>query len=265
MELTVKGLNVCYGDRKILHDMSFNIKSGEIATIIGPNGSGKSTLIKSISRYLKPRSGDIYLDKVNMNQINTREIARNLAVLPQVKGVSSDVSIKELVSYGRFPHLKFGKRPGREDKEIIEWALEKTGLSQMKDRYVATLSGGERQRAWIAMTLAQKPRILLLDEPTTFLDICYQMETLELVKDLNKTLGITVIMVLHDLNQAARYSDKMIVINNGELCEYGEPCQVVNKELLKDIFKIDADIYEDKINDCPYFIPRNNSSREVTG
>lgn len=260
MELRVESLNVDYDDKKILKDISFNVKAGEIVTIIGPNGSGKSTLIKSMSRYLKPKSGDIYLNKVNINKIKTKEIAKSLAVLPQVKGVSTDVSIEELVSYGRFPHLKFGKRLSKEDKEIITWALEKTGLFQMKDRYVATLSGGERQRAWIAMTLAQKPKILLLDEPTTYLDICYQMETLELVKDLNKTLGITVVMVLHDLNQAARYSDKMLVINDGQLREYGEPCQVVSKELLKDIFKIDADIYEDKINNCPYFIPRKTTA-----
>lgn len=256
MELKVEGLNVGYDDKKILKDISFNVNAGEIVTIIGPNGSGKSTLIKTISRYLKPKSGSIYLDRVNINQINSKEIARNLAVLPQVKGVSSDISIEELVSYGRYPHIKFGKRMSKEDKDIVTWALEKTGLLEMKDRYVVTLSGGERQRAWIAMSLAQKPKILLLDEPTTFLDICYQLEILELVKELNKTLGITVVMVLHDLNQAARYSDKMLVINNGELWEYGEPCKVLSGELLKNIFKIDADIYEDKINNCPYFIPR---------
>lgn len=256
MELKIEGINVYYDDKKILNDISLNIKSGEIATIIGPNGSGKSTLIKTISRYLKPKSGSIYLDKVNINQIKTKEVARNLAVLPQVKGVSSDITIEELVAYGRYPHIKFGKKMSKEDKDIITWALAKTGLQEMKDRYVNTLSGGERQRAWIAMSLAQKPKILLLDEPTTFLDICYQLETLELVKELNKTLGITVVMVLHDLNQAARYSDKLLVINNGELWEYGEPCKVVNEKLLKNIFKIDADIYEDKINNCPYFIPR---------
>ncbi len=259
MDLKVKGLNVGYDEKKILKDISFNVKSGEIITIIGPNGSGKSTLIKSISRYLKPKSGDIYLDEVNIKRIKTKEIAKNLAVLPQVKGVSSDVSIEELVSYGRFPHLKFGKRMSKDDKEVITWAIEKTGLVEMKERYVANLSGGERQRAWIAMTLAQKPKMLLLDEPTTFLDICYQMEILEMVRDLNKTLGITVVMVLHDINQASRYSDKMMVINSGELREYGEPCSIVNKNLLKDIFKIDADIYEDKVNNCPYFIPKKNN------
>lgn len=260
MDLTVEGLNVGYDEKKILKNISFNVKSGEIVTIIGPNGSGKSTLIKSISRYLKPKSGNIYLNKININRINTKEIAKNLAVLPQVKGVSSDVSIEELVSYGRFPHLKFGKRMSEEDKEAIEWALDKTGLFKMKDRYVATLSGGEHQRAWIAMTLAQKPKMLLLDEPTTFLDICYQLETLEMIKELNKTLGITVVMVLHDINQAARYSDKILMINSGELKEYGVPCQIVRKDLLKDIFKIEADIYEDKINNCPYFIPKKNNN-----
>ena len=132
MDLKVEGLNVCYGSKMILRDMSFNIKRGEVATVIGPNGSGKSTLIKSISRYLKPVSGNIYLDNVNINQINTKEIAKNLAVLPQVKNVSSDISVEELVSYGRYPHLKFGKRLGKTDKEIIEWALEKTGLVEMK-------------------------------------------------------------------------------------------------------------------------------------
>lgn len=256
MELTVKNLDVKYSDKKIVKDVSFHINTGEIATIIGPNGSGKSTLIKAVSRCLKISRGDIYLDKINIKEKKTKDIAQELAVLPQVKNVSSDISIEELVSYGRYPHLKFGKRLGKEDKDIIDWALEKTGLQDMRKRFVITLSGGERQRAWIAMSLAQKPRILILDEPTTFLDISYQLEVLELVKELNETLGLTVVMVLHDLNQAARYSDKILVINNGELCDFGEPENVISSCLLKDIFRIDADIYDDKINNCPFFIPR---------
>jgi len=191
-----------------------------------------------------------------MGKIKTKDIAKNVAVLPQIKMVPSDINVEELVTNGRYPHLRFGRRLEKEDREIVSWALEKTGLFEIKDRYVATLSGGERQRAWIAMSLAQKPKMLLLDEPTTFLDICYQLEVLELVKELNETLGITVVMVLHDLNQAARYSDKLLVVNNGELCESGDPLNVVTKELLKNIFRIDADIYEDKIHKCPYFIPK---------
>lgn len=256
MELKVDNLNVSYGDKKIVKDISFHINKGEVVTIIGPNGSGKSTLIKAISRCLKPTSGSIYLDKINIDNINSKDIARKLAVLPQVKSVSSDISVEELVSYGRYPHLKFGKRLGKEDKDIIYWALENTGLIELKKRFVVTLSGGERQRAWIAMSLAQRPKILLLDEPTTFLDISYQLEVLELIKELNVTLGLTVVMVLHDLNQAARYSNKILVLNNGELCDFGKPNKVISSCLLKNIFRIDADIYDDKINNCTYFIPR---------
>jgi len=256
MKLRVDSLNVDYGDKKAVKNVSFNINDGEIATIIGPNGSGKSTLIKAISRCLKPTDGNIYLDDTNINDMNTKVIAQKLAVLPQVKNISSDISVEELVSYGRYPNLKFGKKMSKEDKDIIEWALEKTGLINMRKRFAVSLSGGERQRAWIAMTLAQKAKILILDEPTTFLDISYQLEVLELIKELNETLGITVVMVLHDLNQAVRYSDKILVINDGELCGFGKPNNVLSRCLLKNIFKIDADIYDDKVNNCLYFIPR---------
>lgn len=256
MDLKVENIDVNYGDKKIIKNISFHVNSGEVATIIGPNGSGKSTLLKAVSRCLKPAKGNVYLDEININEIETKNIAQMLAVLPQVKNVSSDISVEELVSYGRYPHLKFGKRLGKEDREIIDWTLEKTGLIGLRERYVITLSGGERQRAWVAMSLAQKPKILLLDEPTTFLDISYQLEILELVKELNETLGLTVVMVLHDLNQAARYSDKILVINKGQLTTLGDPCTVINKDLLKDVFNIDADIYDDNINKCPYFIPK---------
>jgi len=256
MNITVENLNVSYSDIEVLKDINFHINTGEIVTIIGPNGSGKSTLIKAVSRCLKPSKGNVFLDKNNIKQIDTKEIAKKLAVLPQVKNVSSDISVEELVSYGRYPHLNFGKRLSKEDNEIVTWAIEKTGLENMRKRLVCTLSGGERQRAWIAMSLAQKPQVLILDEPTTYLDISYQLEILELVKELNNTLGITVVMVLHDLNQASRYSDKIMVINKGKLCEFDSPDKIINKDMLKNIFKIDADIYEDEINNCPYFIPK---------
>lgn len=256
MDIIVEDLDVSYCEKKVLKDVSFQVKSGEIVTIIGPNGSGKSTLIKAVSRCLKPEKGNILFDRSNINTINTKEIARKLAILPQVKNVSSDISVEELVSYGRFPHLNFGGRLKKEDNEIISWAIEKTRLENLRKRLVHTLSGGERQRAWIAMSLAQKPQVLILDEPTTYLDISYQLEILELIKELNDKLGITVIMVLHDLNQASRYSDRIMVIDKGKICQYGEPYKIINKALLKNIFKIDADIYEDKINNCIYFIPK---------
>lgn len=163
--------------------------------------------------------------------------------------------VEALVSYGRFPHLRFGKSLSKEDKDIVEWAMEKTGVVSLRNRNVITLSGGERQRAWIAMALAQKTDILVLDEPTTYLDISYQMEVLELIKELNETLGISIVMVLHDLNQAIRYSDRIYVLKDGLVFDHGDPCEILNKEILKDVFNIEADIYEDLQNNCPYIIP----------
>lgn len=255
MSMETKNLQVKYGEKLVLKDANFNVNNGEIVTIIGPNGSGKTTLIKALSRCIKTHSGNVYLDGVDIHKIPTKNIARQVAVLPQVKNVSSDVTVENLVSYGRYPHLGFGKRMNKDDKDIISWAIEKTGLKEYKDRYIETLSGGERQRAWIAMALAQKPRILILDEPTTYLDISYQLEVLELVKELNESLGITVIMVLHDLNQAARYSDNIYVLRDGNISEYGRPGNIIRTELLRDVFRIDVNIYEDEVNNCPYFIP----------
>lgn len=255
MGIQVKDLEIRYGDKVALQDANLQIYDGEIVTIIGPNGSGKSTLIKAMSRCLKPKEGQILLDGMNINKIPTKVISRKMAILPQVKNVSGDITVESLVSYGRYPHLRFGKRLNKSDYETVDWAIEKTGLTSIRKQNVITLSGGERQRAWIAMALAQKPEILILDEPTTYLDISYQLEVLELIKQLNESLGITVVMVLHDLNQAARYSDKIYVLNQGLIYKYGEPSKIINSELLNHIFRIEAHVYEDEINNCPYFIP----------
>lgn len=255
MAIEGKNLQVKYGDKLVLKDANIKINKGEIVTIIGPNGSGKTTLIKALSRCLKPHSGKIYLNGKDIYKVPTKEVAKEVAILPQIKNVSQDITVESLVSYGRYPHLSFRQRINKEDKDIINWAIEKTGLMEFRDRNVVTLSGGERQRAWIAMALAQKPKILILDEPTTYLDISYQLEILELVKELNKSLDITVIMVLHDLNQAARYSDNIYVVRDGEIFQYGEPNNIIKSELLKDVFRIEAHIYKDEVNNCPYFIP----------
>ena len=255
MDIVGKDIVVSYGDNIALKRANIKVNTGEIVTIIGPNGSGKSTLVKAVSRCIKLDSGNVDLDGKDITTMNSKEIARKMAILPQVKTASSDVTVETLVSYGRYPHLGFGKRISSKDRDIVQWVMESTGLAELKDRDVVTLSGGERQRAWVAMALAQKPDILILDEPTTYLDISYQMEVLELIKDLNNSLGITVIMVLHDLNQAARYSDRIYVLRKGEVYKEGSPKSVINEQVLKDIFKIDAEIYEDKINNCPYFIP----------
>ncbi|MCI1945692.1 ABC transporter ATP-binding protein [Clostridium luticellarii] len=256
MELKVENLDVNYGDKRVVKDVSFDIDSGKIVTIIGPNGSGKSTLIKAVGRCLKPAGGNIYLDGSNIRNMNTKVIAQKLVILPQIKNIASDISVEELVSYGRYPHLKFRRRLNKKDMDIVDWALEKTDLVPLRKRFVTTLSGGEEQRAWLAMSLAQRPEVLLLDEPTTFLDISYQVEILELVKELNKTMGLTVVMVLHDLNQAARYSDTILVVKDGRLWNQGTPDKVMNKRLLREVFRIEVDIYDDRINKCPYFIPK---------
>lgn len=254
MAILGKNLNISYGEDLIIKDANINVRRGEIVTIIGPNGSGKSTLIKALSRCIKLKSGEVFLNGKNINDYPNREIAKEMAILPQVKNVTDEMTVGELVSYGRYPHLAFGKRITKEDKEKINWAISKTGLDEFKNRQVMTLSGGERQRAWIAMALAQESNILVLDEPTTYLDISYQMEVLELIKRLNESLGLTVIMVLHDLNQASRYSDNIYVLKDGCIFKKGKPREIINEVLLKEIFRIEAHIYEDKINDCLYYI-----------
>lgn len=256
MVLRTEGLYLNYGKKQVVKNVDIQIDNGEIVTIIGPNGSGKSTVLKAISRYLKPSKGRILLDDVDIHKIDTKKVARKVAVLPQIRNVPGDFTVEALVSYGRYPHLGFGNRFKKEDYQIIEWAIRKTRMTELKHRTVSTLSGGERQRAWIAMALAQKPEILILDEPTTFLDISYQLEILELIKELNITLGLTIIMVLHDLNQAIRYSHKIYTIKDGEIYNYGSSKSVITKDLLNNVFGIEADVYQDRTNECPYFIPQ---------
>lgn len=255
ISLEAKNLTIKYGKKIALEGADIDIKQGEIISIIGPNGSGKSTLLKALSRCIKPDDGEVRLNGENIFKLNNKKIAQEMAILPQVKNSCSDIEVENLVSYGRYPHLGFGKKLTRKDREIVQWAIEKTGLRGYESRYIDTLSGGERQRAWIAMALAQRPKILLLDEPTTYLDISYQIEVLELIKELNTSLDITVVMVLHDINQAARYSHHIYVLNSGKVYKYGEPKDIIRDELLREIFRIEAHIYKDEINQSPYFIP----------
>lgn len=256
MILQAEDICVGYEGKEVLKNVNIDVSQEDVVAVVGPNGSGKSTLMKVLSRTLKPQRGKVLLSGTNINEMNTTGIARRLALLPQVKMVPADFSVETLVGYGRYPHLGFGSKLKQKDYEIIDWALEKTDLLKLRHRYVRTLSGGERQRAWIAMALAQKTDILLLDEPTTFLDISYQLEILELLKELNKTLGLTIIMVLHDLNQAVRYSDRTYALKDGLLYKYGDSNDLLTKELLKDVFRVEGDILTDKTNECSYFIPQ---------
>jgi len=229
-----------------LSSIDLQIKQGEIVSLIGPNGSGKSTLLRLFSRLINPERGEVLLDGKSIEQMNTQDVAKKLAMLPQMQDHQLDLTVRELVEFGRYPHRgRFGKL-SQEDEEIIHWALDVTRLHSFKNRMLQSLSGGERQRAWIAMAVAQRPKVLLLDEPTTFLDISHQLEVMELVQELNAQFGMTVVMVLHDINQAARYSDRLVALKAGKIQFDGIPQCVLCKEMFHSIFEIDADIYEDK-------------------
>ena len=226
----------------VLRALSLGVAEGEVVALVGPNGSGKSTLLRVLGRVLKPRSGVVYLDGRAMRDWPTREIARRLALLPQGPTLSADLTVEELVRMGRSPHQGILGIPTREDDEAVENAIRETSIETLVGRQVQTLSGGERQRVWLAMAIAQQPRVLLLDEPTTFLDLHHQLEVLDLIRDLNYEHGLTVVMVLHDLNQAARYSNRVVVLRNGEVYRDGPPRTVLTPETLREVFGVEGRI-----------------------
>lgn len=226
-----------------LQDISLTINQGEIVSLIGPNGSGKSTLLRVISRLLKPTSGSVFLGGENIQQMKSMDVAKTLTMLPQMNNHQLDLTVRELVEFGRHPHNDKKLSLTKEDVGIVDWAIEVTGLTQLQNRVLPSMSGGERQRAWIAMTVAQHPKVLLLDEPTTYLDIAHQLDVMELVQELNQKHKMTVIMVLHDINQAAQYSDRLIVLKRGKLQYDGLPHCVLCKEMFQSIFDIDAEIH----------------------
>lgn len=240
--LTVDGISIRYEQKSVIHNFSFSVKQGEVLSIIGPNGSGKSTLLKAVSRLIPYHAGTVTLDGVNINTLSSKQAARKMCILSQKNQAPSDMTVVHLVSYGRYPHKKWFEKLDQEDMAIVEWALEKTKLISYKDRTVASLSGGESQRAWIAMALAQRPQILLLDEPTTYLDISHQHEVLELVRELNQTMGMTIVMVLHDLNQASCYSDSIVVVQDGEKAMNGTPREVMTTEMIRQVYRMDAEV-----------------------
>ena len=250
-----ENITIAYNKKVILRDLSMEIPKGKIVTLIGQNGCGKSSLLKTVSKAVNAKKGRVIFCDRELKEYKPKLLAQKIAYLAQVHTSPPDIDVSTLVSYGRYPYTKLGKGLTFHDRDIIEKAIAMTGLSSLKERRLATLSGGERQRAWIAMTIAQEPEILILDEPTTYLDIGYQMEVLELVKRLNRELGITILMVLHDLNLAARYSDYLYVVKNAGLYAQGTPGEILIEENLRDVFAIEASIKVDERHSCPYFIP----------
>ena len=251
--LQARGICAGYRDMPVLEGVDIDIKRGKVCSIIGPNGCGKTTLIKVLSRNLRPRSGSVLLDGGDIFKTNTRLVARKMAVLSQNNSSFSEVNVKTLVSFGRYAHKKWWHGGDAKDTRIVEWALETTGMTKFADRKISDLSGGERQRAWIAMSIAQRPDILLLDEPTTYLDISHQLEIMELVRKLNEQEGMTIVMVLHDINHAVRYSNELIVIKDHRVWETGDPWSILNDGVLCDVFNVEAEIMKDAESGKPVF------------
>lgn len=247
-------VTIGYGEHVIVSDLDVEIPDGKVTSIIGPNGCGKSTLLKALSRLLSVKNGEILLDGRNIHTQSTKEIAKKIAILPQSPDVADGLTAGELVSYGRFPHQKGFGRLSTEDKEEIDWALKVTGTYDFKHRAINDLSGGQRQRVWIAMALAQKTDIIFLDEPTTYLDISHQLEILELVQELNREHGTTIVMVLHDINQAIRFSDHLIAMKGGDIVSSGETQEVLTKEILEKVFNIDAELSTDPRTGKPMLV-----------
>ncbi|RST61629.1 ABC transporter ATP-binding protein [Siminovitchia terrae] len=243
-----------------LKDVSCSIPNGKITSIVGPNGSGKSTILKLITRLTKQTSGEIYIYDKQTNKYSLKKFSQTVSMLPQSKEGLPDLTVKELVAYGRSPYKKlFEHRLTQKDEEIINRALEMTGTKQYENRLIHTLSGGERQRARIAMALAQSTDILILDEPTTFLDIAHQFELMEMLRHINEIYQMTIVMVLHDLQQAAAYSHHLIAVKNGQIQAMGSPESVLDSKFLKDIYGLDADVQFDGY--FPIIIPKIKNLR----
>lgn len=249
--LSANNLETRYETHIVFQNLNFEVKKGNITTIIGPNGCGKSTLLKTLGRILKQRDGTVYLQQQNLNSLSTRKIAKQLSLLPQNPSAPDELKVEELISYGRYPHRKNLNKRTAEDSDAIAWAMEITNTTTFSDRAIGTLSGGQRQKVWLAMALAQETEILLLDEPTTYLDMAHQLEVLQIVERLNREHQCTIVMVLHDINHAARFSHEIAAMKNGNIIATGEPLDIINQEILQDVFHIDARVMVDPHNGAP--------------
>ncbi|KAF0194154.1 MAG: iron complex transport system ATP-binding protein [Bacillota bacterium] len=245
-----------YDNRIIINGINIRIPNNKISVIIGANACGKSTLLKTLARLIKPVSGDILLDGKRLADIAPKQLARVLGLLPQSPVAPEGITVADLVARGRFPYQSFFKGLGKTDYQAVEEALAIMGITDLANRCVDELSGGQRQRVWIAMALAQQTEILLLDEPTTFLDIAYQVEILDLLTDLNKKRGTTIVMVLHDINLSARYADHIFALHKGKLVAEGSPSDIITEALIKQVFDLDSSVICDPVSGTPFIVPR---------
>ena len=253
--LIAENLSLGYGDRVIVDHLDLEVRTGVITTVIGPNGCGKSTLLRALGRLLKPRNGSVLLDGKAIGSMRTKDVARTLGMLPQAPLAPEGLTVADLVARGRHPHQSWLRQWSSDDEGEVAEALALTGVSDLADRPVDQLSGGQRQRAWISMALAQGTDILLLDEPTTYLDLAHSIEVLDLVDRMHEELGRTVVMVLHDLNLAIRYSDQLIVMRDGSIVAAGAPKDIISAELLLEVFGLEAAVIADPVSDRPLVVP----------
>lgn len=244
--IEAKQLQIKYEKHEVVSDFSFAVQEGEILSILGPNGSGKSTILNAIAKLIAHQQGAVFLENQDMSRMGVKDIAKKLSMLSQVNQSPEDFTVRDLIYYGRLPHKKWYEQRNERDETVIDWALQETHLSQFAEKRVSALSGGERQRVWIALALAQEPKVLMLDEPTTYLDICHQIEVMDLLCSLNQKLGLTIVMVLHDLAQAARYSHRVVVLQGGAMVAHGKPAKVLTRELIREVYQVDAYITTDE-------------------
>lgn len=244
-----------YNHKTIIDEINLIVPSNKISVIIGPNACGKSTLLKTMARLLKPRSGEIVLDGKSIEKIPSKKLARTLGLLPQSPIVPEGISVADLIGRGRFPHQSLLSGWSKKDYEAVAEAMDIMNITELANHHIDELSGGQRQRVWIAMALAQQTDILFLDEPTTFLDITYQVEILDLLTDLNLKYGTTIVMVLHDINLSARYAQHIFAMYNGKLMAEGEPSEVITTALIKEIFGLACQVIEDPVSGSPSVIP----------
>ncbi|MFW3464864.1 ABC transporter ATP-binding protein [Streptomyces sp. 058-1L] len=254
-QLTAERLTLGYGDRTVVSSLDLVVPPGAITVVVGANACGKSTLLRSMSRLLAPREGRVVLDGKEVHRLPAKELARTLGLLPQSPVAPEGITVSDLVGRGRHPHQSMFSRWNEKDDAAVASALEATATEPLADRAVDELSGGQRQRVWIAMALAQQTDLLLLDEPTTFLDASHQIEVLDLLTDLNRSRGTTIVMVLHDLNLAARYADHLIALADGTLHAFGSPAEVLTEETVRAVFGLESRVIEDPVSGRPLMLP----------
>jgi len=261
VSLSAKDLTIGYDKKVISEHLDLEVPAGRFTAIIGPNACGKSTLLRALSRLLKPSAGEVLLDGKDINSRPAKEVARRLGLLPQSSIAPDGIAVADLVARGRFPHQKLIRQWSAADEAAVVTAMAATGVTDLSGELVDTLSGGQRQRVWVAMVLAQQTPIVLLDEPTTFLDIAHQIEILELCVRLNREQSTTMVAVLHDLNQASRYADHLVVMKAGRIVEQGDPRAVITAELIEEVFGLGCRIIDDPETGTPLVIPRSSVVR----